>query len=604
MVTIKLLGRPAILGDGVETDGPRGKKSWGLLTYLVGSGAAIPRARLARLLFPDAEDGLAALRWNLTELRRVAGQLQAFAGDPVALALGRDVQIDVQQLAAAPWYEVIDQVDLGAPLLEGLTFPSCPGFELWLEGERQRMIALAAGALREAAREETASGRADQAVEHARRLVGLQPWDENCHELLIRALAQSGDAAGARAHVELVTEAFLDEIGIVPSRSLNAAAEPLLERPAQASRTRTLAQLQAGATAIAAGASDTGISSLQRAVAGARAVADPELLVTTLIQFGSAQVHAVKGADEAGVAALREAVAIAERIGRPGLATAACRELAWVEFLRCRFEPSERWLDRAMATVGADDSERAWILLTRGSLRSDAGHYEEAIPLLLDAIRHAETSGDMRAAAMAWTHLGRLHLLRNEIGASAQHLKRAQQFTKEAGWLAFESYPLSWIAQIALLEGRVEEAAELFDHSHALAIEVGDPCWESLALRGLGLVAAERGDHAAAARLLHDSRTACRRINDSYVWLEAYGLAAEVGHAIATGLQRWEELIDDLDQLASSHGIRELQAEAAILRVEAGRSEALEAARSHVAAVDNPALTERLRQLEIGMATG
>jgi len=604
MVTIKLLGRPAILGDGVETDGPRGKKSWGLLTYLVGSGAAIPRARLARLLFPDAEDGLAALRWNLTELRRVAGQLQAFAGDPVALALGRDVQIDVQQLAAAPWYEVIDQVDLGAPLLEGLTFPSCPGFELWLEGERQRMIALAAGALREAAREETASGRADQAVEHARRLVGLQPWDENCHELLIRALAQSGDAAGARAHVELVTEAFLDEIGIVPSRSLNAAAEPLLERPAQASRTRTLAQLQAGATAIAAGASDTGISSLQRAVAGARAVADPELLVTTLIQFGSAQVHAVKGADEAGVAALREAVAIAERIGRPGLATAACRELAWVEFLRCRFEPSERWLDRAMATVGADDSERAWILLTRGSLRSDAGHYEEAIPLLLDAIRHAETSGDMRAAAMAWTHLGRLHLLRNEIGASAQHLKRAQQFTQEAGWLAFESYPLSWIAQIALLEGRVEEAAELFDHSHALAIEVGDPCWESLALRGLGLVAAERGDHAAAARLLHDSRTACRRINDSYVWLEAYGLAAEVGHAIATGLQRWEELIDDLDQLASSHGIRELQAEAAILRVEAGRSEALEAARSHVAAVDNPALTERLRQLEIGMATG
>jgi hypothetical protein len=117
-------------------------------------------------------------------------------------------------------------------------------------------------------------------------------------------------------------------------------------------------------------------------------------------------------------------------------------------------------------------------------------------------------------------------------------------------------------------------------------------------------VAAERGDHAAAARLLHDSRTACRRINDSYVWLEAYGLAAEVGHAVATGLQRWEELIDDLDQLASSHGIRELQAEAAMLRVGAGRSEALEAARSHVAAVDNPALIERLRQLESEVAAG
>src|SRR5680860_812615 len=435
MVTIKLLGRPAILGDGIAFKGPRGNKSWGLLTYLVGSGAAIPRERLTRLLFPDAEDGLAALRWNLAELRRITRRPQAFAGDPVALALGRDVQIDVQLLAGAPWYEVIDHIDLGAPLLEGLTFPSCPSFELWLEGERQRVVALAAGALREAAREETASGRADQAVGHARRLVAIQP--------------------------------FLDELGIAPSRSLSAAAEPLLERPAQASRTRTLAQLQAGATAMSAGASDTGISSLQRAVAGARAVADPELLITTLIQLGSAQVHAVKGADEAGVAALREAVAIAERTGRPGLATAACRELAWVEFLRCRFEPSERWLDRAMATVGADHSERAWILLTRGSLRSDAGHYEEAMPLLLDAVRHAENGGDMRAAAMALTHLGRLHLLRDEAQEAGHYLKRAQQFADEAGWLTFASYPLSWVAQVALHEGRVDEAAELFDRAHA-----------------------------------------------------------------------------------------------------------------------------------------
>ena len=604
MVSIKLLGRPAVLGDGVELEGPRGKKSWGLMTYLVSSGTAIPRERLARLFFPDAEDELAALRWNLAELRRATGQPQAFAGDPVALALGHDVQIDVQLLAAAPWYEVIDQIDLGAPLLEGFTFPSCPSFELWVEGERQRMVALAAGALREAAREEIASGRADQAVEHARRLVALQPWDENCHELLIRALAQSGDAPGARAHVEVVTEAFLDELGVAPSRSLSAAAEPLLERPAQASRTRTEAQLQAGMTAMSVGASDTGISALHRAVASARAVADPELLVTTLIQLGSAQVHAVKGADEAGVAALREAVAVAERVGRPGLATAACRELGWVEFLRCRFEPSERWLDRAMATVGADDSERAWILLTRGSLRSDAGHYEEAVPLLLEAVRHAENGGDKRAAAMALTHLGRLRLLRDETAESARHLKRAQQFTEEAGWLAFASYPLSWVAHIALHEGHIDEAAELFNHAHALAVEVGDPCWESLALRGLGLVAAERGDHAAAARLLHDSRAACRRINDAYVWLEAFGLAAQVGHAIATGLQRSEELIDDLDQLASAHGIRELQAEAAMLRVQAGRTDALEAARSHVAAVDNPALTERLRQLEGELAPG
>ena len=602
MLTIKLLGRPALFGDGVELEGPRGKKSWGLLTYLVSNAAAVPRERLVRLLFPDAQDGLASLRWNLAELRRITREPHAFAGDPVTLSLTRDVQVDVHLLAAAPWYEVIDQVDLSAPLLEGLTFPSCAGFELWLEGERQRVAALAAAALREAAREEIASARADEAVGHARRLVALQPWDENCHELLVRALAQSGDVPAARAHVELVTESFLNGLGVAPSRSLSAAAEPLMARPAQASRTRTEAQLQAGVTAVSAGASDTGIGSLRRAVAGARAVADPELLVRALIHLGSAQVHAVRGADEAGVAALREAVAVAERVGRPGLATAACRELAWVEFLRCRFEPAERWLDRAMATVAADDSERAWILLTRGSLRSDAGRYEEAIPLFLEAVRHAEYGGDLRASAMALTHLGRLRLLRGEDDLAAEHLDQARALADQAGWLTFASYPLSWSAELAMHAGRVDEAGELFSRAHALAVEVGDPCWESLACRGLGLVAAERGEHTIAARLLHDSRMACRRINDAYVWLEAYGLAAQATHAIATGLGNAEELVADLDQLASAHGMRELQAEAAMLRVAAGRTDALEAARSHVAAVDNPVLSARLTRLEAALA--
>lgn len=601
MTMIKLLGRPALTSGGVEMEGPRGKKGWALLTYLVSSSAAVPRERLVRLLFPDAQDGLAALRWNLAELRRITGEPHAFAGDPVRLSLTRDVQVDARLLAAAPWYEVIDQIDLSAPLLEGLTYPGCAGFELWLEGERQRVAALAADALREAAREEIASARPDVAVGHARRLVALQPWDESGHELLVRALAQSGDVLSARAHVELVTESFLDELGEPPSRSVNAAAEPLLARPAQASRTSTEAQLHAGVTAVAAGASDSGIGSLRRAVAGARAVADPELLVRALIHLGSAQVHAVRGADEAGVAALREAVAVAERVGRPGLATAACRELGWVEFLRCRFEPAERWLDRAMATVGADDSERAWILLTRGSLRSDAGRYQEAIPLFLDAVRHAEHAGDLNAAAMSLTHLGRLRMLRGEDDLAAEHLSRAQALVEQVGWLTFASYPLSWSAEVAIRAGRVDEAAELFSRAHTLALEVGDPCWESLACRGLGLVAAERGEHASAARLLHDSRMACRRVNDAYVWLEAYGLAAQVTHAVANGLDNAAELVDDLAQLASEHGMRELQAEAAMLRVAAGRTDALEAARSHVAAVDNPALSARFRRLEAAL---
>jgi tetratricopeptide (TPR) repeat protein len=383
-----------------------------------------------------------------------------------------------------------------------------------------------------------------------------------------------------------------------PSRSLAAAAEPMMSRPAEASHTRTLAQLKAGITAMSAGAPEAGLDSLRRAVAGARVVSDPELLVRALTELGSGLVHAVRGSDESGVAALREAVAVAERVNHPELATAACRELAWVEFLRCRFEPAERWLDRAMVTVGADDSERSWILLIRGSLRSDAGRHAEAVPLLRDAVRHAENGGDLRAAAMALTQLGRLYVLRHEHDEALACLRQAQQAAEEAGWLSLMPYPTCWLAEIALRDGRVDEAADLFGHAHALALEVGDPCWESIACRGLGLVAAARGDDDTAAQLLYDAPTACRRLSDTYVWIEAYGLAAQAAHAVSRGDSRGAELADDLDRLASAHGMRELQANAALLRLRAGRPGALDAARSHVAAVDNPVLALQLERLK------
>ena len=71
---ISLLGSPTVRRDGVPVAAPRGSKVWGLLAYLVLSEAPVSRTRAAALLFPDANDPLAALRWNLHELRRLLGE--------------------------------------------------------------------------------------------------------------------------------------------------------------------------------------------------------------------------------------------------------------------------------------------------------------------------------------------------------------------------------------------------------------------------------------------------------------------------------------------------------------------------------------------------
>src|SRR5690242_5208708 len=68
---ISLLGRPGVRRDGVVVAAPRGHKVWGLLAYLMLCGRPVARARVAAVLFPDAGNPLAVLRWNLHELRRL-----------------------------------------------------------------------------------------------------------------------------------------------------------------------------------------------------------------------------------------------------------------------------------------------------------------------------------------------------------------------------------------------------------------------------------------------------------------------------------------------------------------------------------------------------
>ena len=51
----------------------RSRKSWALLAYLILTTAARRAARLAELLFPEADDPVRALRWSLSEIRRGLG---------------------------------------------------------------------------------------------------------------------------------------------------------------------------------------------------------------------------------------------------------------------------------------------------------------------------------------------------------------------------------------------------------------------------------------------------------------------------------------------------------------------------------------------------
>jgi len=95
-LAIHLLGPPGVSAGGRRAGPPRGRKAWALLAHLVSDARPMPRERLAALLFEDAADPLGALRWNLSELRRLLGRSVSLGGAMVRLELPRGTFVDVR----------------------------------------------------------------------------------------------------------------------------------------------------------------------------------------------------------------------------------------------------------------------------------------------------------------------------------------------------------------------------------------------------------------------------------------------------------------------------------------------------------------------------
>jgi tetratricopeptide (TPR) repeat protein len=489
---------------------------------------------------------------------------------------------------------------LGHELLDGLAFRSSPGFENWLENERRHVSGTTAAVLREAALALLARGEADAATDHASQVVRLNPYDESSHVLLVRCLRAAGDPEAAARQVAACTDLFERELGIAPSPALRiaAVAPAVTVVPRVSGRAAVLAQIEAGEAAISAGAIDAGLAQLRGAVASARTAEGEETLTRALIGLGSALVHAARGTDEEGAAALHEGSALAERAGKHQLAATGWRELSWVQFLRARYDRAEASLTRAADLARGSDEESAWVELILGSCRSDVGDYPAAGELLRAAATRSDRTSSAHLTALARTMLGRLHLLRGELDDARRILDETLEYVGARGLTAFQPWPQSFRAEIDLLEGDVDAAEKHFEHAFALGCQVGDPCWESIAARGLGLVAAGRGDVARALELLVDAPKLCRRLPDTYLWIEAYSLDALCALALEQGAEGSGRWIDELEAIAARHGMRELLARATIYRARLGEPGALDAARSLAAQIDNPVLGELLESVE------
>jgi DNA-binding SARP family transcriptional activator len=596
-LAIHLLGAPVIELDGVPRPPPRGHKPWALLALMLLSEAPISRERMAGLLFADTDDPLGSLRWNLAQLRRSLGPEVSLEGDPVRMELPADARVDIRTLVSGTWVEALHLPGLGRELLEGVQPATDPAFDAWLLAERRHLAGVSAAVLREAAVARLAGGDGASAVELATRLVALDDYDEEAHALLIRAHIAAGNEPEARRYQARIVERLRHELGVEPTSTLARAAEPmtgmLSTGPVTGTRATADSLIAAGEAAIAAGAHEAGYDTLRRAVSDARESGDRAVLARALVALGESYIHGGRGRDGEGATALHAALAVAEEIGADDLASEACRELGYVEMLRGRYDRADAWLTRAL-DAAPDAGLRAAALGVAGAVASDRGRTDEAIELLTQSVSEAAPLDKPRLTGWAYTFLGRTHLLRDELIPARAALDLAVQTTRSAGWMTFIAYPQSLLGGVDLAEGRVADASERFEAAFALGCQIGDPCWEGMGARGIGLAKIANGDTAAGIQWLDDARTRCVRVADAYLWIHGYCLDALCEQAIAHGVTGADRWVSDMEAAAARTGMNELLVRAQLHRVALGIPGAQESAAVFAERIDNPAVLARV----------
>ncbi len=589
-LSVQLLGRPRLEVDGASGYRFRSRKSWAVLAFLLLGERPPTRSQLASLLFSEADDPLRALRWSLAEIRRGLGAGGLLDGDPVHLTLPAGATVDVDVLVHGHWHDAVDLPGLGADLLDGLTIQDAAAFESWLLSQRRRLSAAAESILHEAALGYLSRDDLERARDLAIRATVMSPLDENHQALLIRLYRLAGEDDAAELQFASWSATAERELGTSPGAAVRLA---LRERPrsAQAVDAASIhAITEAGAAAVSAGALSAGVASFETAVRLADQAGAESLRVETRLVLAEALIHTLGGLDEEGVATLTEAERIALAQGDSEAAARARAELGYVDFLRARYDRAERWFGQVLSHGSDSPSTTAKAMTYLGSVASDRAEYPRATSLLEDAVRLSRAALEPRREAFGLSMLGRISLLRGELGDAAGQLGAAVDLAERDHWLSFLPWPQALLGQVRLSQGDLAAASDSLEQSFARACQIGDPCWEGISARGLAMVTEAAGDVDRAITVLLDARTRCNRLADPYVWLDVHILDALCELGRRHGHPQTRDWVEQMHDRASRTGMRELTVRAMLHGAALGSRGDAEAAAMLAVDIDNPVL--------------
>lgn len=231
-------GRPALT-----------RKGRAMLAYLaMNSGHAQSRDKLAALLWGGNGNSQARtnLRQTLSTLRKAMaftdGQLLTNAGDDIILNPD-ELSVDAarfEKLAASEAPEDLEQAIAlyKGDLLDGFSLKE-DAFEEWLRAERERLRALAIGALDKLIAHYRAAGDVAHCAQAAARLLCLDPLREDVHRTLMWAYAAQDRLGLALKQYEICRKVLERELGLQPEPQTRSLFDELRARRMKSDKARS-----------------------------------------------------------------------------------------------------------------------------------------------------------------------------------------------------------------------------------------------------------------------------------------------------------------------------------------------------------------------------
>lgn len=232
MLEVQMLGTPQIKYKGKEISSSLPAKNQALFYYLSTTQTTHSRLTLANLLWSDKNEKASrtSLRQAVYQLGKMLPDYIESTRETVTLPHSKDIHIDLnlfrpnsRQLHKLSIKQVIQAVDqYQGDFLDGFFVDNATVFEEWLFETRNTFHSQAVQYLTYLITWAHQQRQVEIGIKYARKLIRLEPWDENGYRYLMYFLVWNGQINTALAEYQQCQQRLRQELDIEPANETTA----------------------------------------------------------------------------------------------------------------------------------------------------------------------------------------------------------------------------------------------------------------------------------------------------------------------------------------------------------------------------------------------